>query len=71
MRRGKVTSRFDTLLHNGVLVQDHFLMKNVTPGATYPNACEDGPMELQDHYHPDVKETFLRFRNIWYRPLKD
>ena len=26
---------------------------------------------LQDHYHPDVKETFMRFRNIWYRPLEE
>ncbi len=58
-----------TLLHNGVLVQDHFPIQKATPGATYPNVCEDGPIELQDHHHPDVKETFLRFRNVWYRPL--
>jgi hypothetical protein len=31
--------------------------------------CEDGPLMLQDHYHPDVKETFMQFRNIWVRPL--
>ena len=69
---GKVVSPGSlTLLHNGVLVQDHFLMHKVTPGATHPNMCEPGPMELQDHFHPDVKETFLKFRNIWYRPLSD
>lgn len=58
-----------TLLHNGVLVQDHVPVTKPTPGATYPNVCEDGPLELQDHHHPDVKDTLLRFRNIWYRPL--
>ncbi|MCC7499716.1 MAG: DUF1080 domain-containing protein [Bryobacterales bacterium] len=58
-----------TLLQNGVLVQDHVPIEKPTPGATFSDVCEDGPLELQDHHHPDVKETFLRFRNIWYRPL--
>lgn len=59
-----------TLLHNGVLVQDHVAIKGPTPGADRFNVCEPGPLRLQDHYHPDVKETFMRFRNIWYRPLE-
>lgn len=53
-----------TLIHNGVLVQDHV---PVTPR----RGCnpEPGPLLLQDHYHPDVAETPMRFRNIWVRPL--
>jgi len=59
-----------TVLHNGVLVQDHVTIKGVTAGGdTATGVCEPGPLKLQDHYHPDVKETFMRFRNIWYRPL--
>jgi len=58
-----------TILHNGVLVQDHVTIKGVSGGALKDSVCEPGPLRLQDHYHPDVKETFMRFRNIWYRPL--
>lgn len=60
-----------TVLQNGVLIQDHVTIKGITPGGTKSNVCEPGPLKLQDHYHPDVKETFMRFRNIWYRPLAD
>lgn len=60
-----------TLLHNGVLVQDHVTLKEPTAGAAAGSVCESGPLMLQDHFHPDVKETFMRFRNIWYRPLED
>jgi len=58
-----------TLLHNGVLVQDHVNIKAPTAGSEAGKACEAGALMLQDHYHPDVKETPMRFRNIWYRPL--
>ena len=58
-----------TLLHNGVLVQDHVPINGVSGGAQKGSICEPGPLRLQDHFHPDVKETFMRFRNIWYRPL--
>jgi hypothetical protein len=53
-----------TLLHNNVLVQDHV---PVVPhrGCT----AEPGPLLLQDHYHPDVTQTPMKFRNIWVRPL--
>jgi hypothetical protein len=60
-----------TLLHNGVLVQDHVSIKGPTPGAVDKNVCESAPLRLQDHSHPDAKTTFMRFRNIWYRPLTD
>ena len=59
-----------TLFHNGVLVQDHVTIKSPTAGNSGGALCEPAPLMLQDHYHPDVKETFMRFRNIWYRPLQ-
>jgi len=59
-----------TVLHNGVLVQDHVTIKGITTLGDKTNECEPGPLRLQDHHHPDVKETFMRFRNIWYRPLE-
>jgi Domain of Unknown Function (DUF1080) len=58
-----------TVLHNGVLVQDHVTIRGRTTGGDDTDVCEDGPLMLQDHYHPDVKETFMQFRNIWIRPL--
>jgi hypothetical protein len=58
-----------TLLHNGVLVQDHVAITKNTPGAEGEGLCEAGPILLQDHFHPAVKETPLRFRNIWVREL--
>jgi len=60
-----------TILQNGVLIQDHVALKGPTDGGARDNVCTPGPLLLQDHYHPDVKETFMRFRNIWYRPLAD
>jgi hypothetical protein len=67
---GKVTTPGTlTLLQNGVLVQDHVQINGITGGAEQVSVCQPGPLRLQDHYHPDVKETFMRFRNIWLRPL--
>ena len=58
-----------TVLYNGVLVQDHVTIGGRTTSSDDTDVCEDGPLMLQDHYHPDVKETFMQFRNIWVRPL--
>ncbi len=58
-----------TVLYNGVLVQDHVAIRGRTTGGDETDVCQTGPLMLQDHYHPDVKETFMRFRNIWVRPL--
>lgn len=44
-----------TIIHNGVLVQDHV---DLGGGAT------EGQLSLQDHHNP------VRYRNIWIRPLK-
>jgi hypothetical protein len=64
-----VTPPAVTILYNGVLVQDHVAIKGPTGGGEHDDPCMPGPLLLQDHYHPDVKETFMKFRNIWYRPL--
>ena len=58
-----------TVLHNGVLIQDNFELRGPTPGGLGGDVCEAGPILLQDHIHRDVKETALRFRNIWVRPM--
>lgn len=55
-----------TVLHNGVLVQDHVAVRGTTvytgePSYT-PHAAR-APLRLQDHDNP------VRFRNIWIRPL--
>jgi len=59
-----------TVLHNGVLIQDHVTIQGITTLGDKTNVCEPGPLRLQDHHHPDVKDTLMQFRNIWYRPLE-
>jgi hypothetical protein len=57
-----------TVLHNGVLVQDHVELWGPTNWMEYDayTAHEDKlPMALQDHGHP------VRYRNIWLRELPD
>lgn len=60
-----------TVLHNGVLIQDHV---ELTGGTGWINAHavtdykahpDTGPIQLQDHGNP------VRYRNIWVRPLQD
>jgi hypothetical protein len=58
-----------TVFYNGVLVQDSVTIRGRTTSSDDTDPCDDGPLMLQDHYHPDVKETFMQFRNIWIRPL--
>ena len=60
-----------TVLHNGVLVQDHVKLTGGTGWRGYHSISEyaahddEGTICLQDHGNP------VRFRNIWVRPLKD
>ena len=69
---GKVTRRATfTILHNGVLIQDHVVLSGGT-GWMGPNAASEYkahpdklPIALQDHGNP------VRFRNVWLRELKD
>lgn len=57
-----------TVLHNGVLVQDHVTLTGPTahqarpPYEAHPPRL---PIHLQDHAHP------VRYRNIWLRELRD
>lgn len=60
-----------TVLHNGVLVQDHVELSGGT-GWGGPHAAthykphgDKGPIKLQDHGNP------VLFRNIWVRELQD
>ncbi len=59
-----------TVLHNGVLVHDkqvHIGRGQHRKVGTYEGGAhaEKLPLELQNHGNP------MRFRNIWWRPLKD
>lgn len=61
---GKVQSGSVTVLHNGVLIQDHTEIKGeATPAANFNGIATQGPIMLQDHGHP------VRYRNIWVRRL--
>jgi hypothetical protein len=61
---GKVQSGSFTVLHNGVLVQDHTEIKGeATRAANYTGVAEKGPLILQDHGHA------VHYRNIWVRKL--
>ena len=69
---GKVTKRATfTVLHNGVLVQDHVVLSGGTgwdgphSASEYKAHADKGPISLQDHGNP------VRFRNVWVRELKD
>ena len=53
-----------TVLHNGVLVQDHVPVKgDSTTAALFKGVTPTGPLVLQDHGNP------VRYRNIWLRKL--
>jgi 3-keto-disaccharide hydrolase len=56
---------FITVLHNGVLVQNHIELKGPTKYKGYPeySAHGDAPIALQDHSNP------VSYRNIWVREL--
>ncbi len=56
-----------TLIHNGVVVHYHTPVLGATGHRrlpTYRPHPPVGPLRLQDHGFP------IRYRNIWYRPLK-
>lgn len=61
------TPAYVTVLHNGVLVQNHVEVLGGTGHkslAKYTPHGEKGPIRLQDHGNP------VRFRNIWVREFK-
>jgi hypothetical protein len=61
---GKVEPGSFTVLHNGVLIQDHVpIPGEPTTAAPLKGVVAKGPLVLQDHGNP------VRYRNIWLRPL--
>ncbi len=56
-----------TLLHNGVLIQDHFIIEGTIKYIGWPEYEAHGkaPLMLQDHYD----NSRVSFRNIWVREL--
>lgn len=61
---GKIEAGSFTVLHNGVLVQDHVPVPgDATTAAMFQGVTPKGPLVLQDHGNP------VRYRNIWLRPL--
>jgi hypothetical protein len=57
-----------TVLHNGVLVQNNFVLKGVTLyiGQPFYRPHDAAPIKLQAHLDPSKP---ISFRNIWVRPL--
>ena len=69
---GKVVKRATfTVLHNGVVVQDHLVLSGGTgwrgshAATHYEPHGDKGPIQLQDHGNP------VLFRNLWVRELQD
>lgn len=64
---GKTKSGTMTVIHNGVLVQDHVELKGTTPYIGWPKnpVHGKGPLTLQDH----GDDSRVSFRNIWVREL--
>jgi hypothetical protein len=61
---GKTIPGSLTVLHNGVLIQDHTPVKgDATTAAMFKGLTPKGPIVLQDHSNP------VRYRNIWLRKL--
>ena len=63
----KIKSGTITVIHNGVLVQDHIEIKGTTPYIGWPDnpAHGKGPLKLQDH----GDNSRVSYRNIWVREL--
>jgi len=61
---GKPVPGSFTVLHNGVLIQDHIPVSgDATRAANFQGITPKGPLVLQDHGNP------VRYRNIWIRKL--
>jgi hypothetical protein len=64
---GKIKSGTLTVMHNGVLIQDHLEIKGNTPYIGWPknDAHGKGSLMLQDH----GDNSRVSYRNIWVREL--
>jgi hypothetical protein len=60
-----ITPAYVTIVHNGVLTQNHVALWGPTEYIGFPvyKAYEAGPIRLQDHGNP------VSYRNIWIRDL--
>jgi hypothetical protein len=57
-----------TVLHNGVIIQNHFEVKGPTSWTEPPHyTAHAAKMPIQLQFHGDP----VRFRNIWIREMKD
>ncbi len=63
----KIKSATVTVLHNGILIQDHTEIKGTTPYIGWPknDPHGKGPLMLQDH----GDNSRVSYRNIWVREL--
>lgn len=63
----KIKSGTITVIHNGILVQDHVELKGTTPYIGWPKNPPHGkgPLRLQDH----GDNSRVSYRNIWVREL--
>ena len=63
----KTKSGTITVLHNGVLVQDHYILKGTTEYIGWPKNDAHGkaPIKLQDH----GDNSGVSYKNIWVREL--
>ena len=61
----KVSSGYLTVIHNGVLIQNHAEIKGTTEYIGQPKNIAHGkaPLKLQDHGNP------VSYRNIWVRAV--
>jgi hypothetical protein len=57
-----------TALHNGVLVQNHYVLKGHTPYIGLPQYKAHGPAPIKLQAHGDPSPP-ISFRNIWIRPM--
>lgn len=64
---GKIKSGTVTVMHNGIVIQDHTEIKGTTPYIGWPKnpAHGKGPIMLQDH----GDDSRVSYRNIWVREL--
>jgi len=64
---GKIKSGTVTVIHNGIVIQDHTEIKGTTPYIGWPKnpVHGKGPIKLQDH----GDDSRVSYRNIWVREL--
>jgi hypothetical protein len=65
----KTSSAYVTVIHNGILIQNHTEIKGTTEYIGVPKnpAHGEGPIVLQDHN--DANPNTVTYRNIWIRKL--